>query len=47
MMASPAQELYGSSYVVINRYVDILASDGVDRGLIGPRELGRLWSGTS
>ena len=29
--------------LVINRYVDILASDGVDRGLIGPRELGRLW----
>ena len=43
MMASPAQELYGSNFLVINRYVDILASDGVDRGLIGPRELGRLW----
>jgi 16S rRNA (guanine527-N7)-methyltransferase len=42
-MVSPAQELYGSNYLVINRYVDILASDGVDRGLIGPRELGRLW----
>ncbi len=42
-MTSPAQELYGSAYSLINRYVDILASDGVDRGLIGPRELNRLW----
>lgn len=28
----------------IQRYVDLLASVGVDRGLIGPREAPRLWS---
>lgn len=26
------------------RYVELLATDGVVRGLIGPRETGRLWS---
>ena len=26
------------------RYADLLAGDGVVRGLIGPREVGRLWS---
>jgi 16S rRNA (guanine527-N7)-methyltransferase len=29
---------------LIHRYVDLLATDGVTRGLIGPRELPRLWS---
>ncbi|MEJ7743493.1 MAG: RsmG family class I SAM-dependent methyltransferase [Nocardioidaceae bacterium] len=28
----------------IERYVDFLAGAGVDRGLIGPREVPRLWS---
>ncbi len=28
----------------IHRYVDLLASVGVERGLIGPREVPRLWS---
>ncbi|WP_206055656.1 16S rRNA (guanine(527)-N(7))-methyltransferase RsmG [Nocardioides sp. GY 10127] len=28
---------------LIERYADILASDGVTRGLIGPREVARLW----
>jgi 16S rRNA (guanine527-N7)-methyltransferase len=27
----------------INRYVDLLATAGVERGLIGPREVPRLW----
>jgi 16S rRNA (guanine527-N7)-methyltransferase len=27
----------------LNRYVDLLAGPGVERGLIGPRETGRLW----
>jgi 16S rRNA (guanine527-N7)-methyltransferase len=27
----------------MSRYVDMLATDGVERGLIGPREVGRLW----
>jgi 16S rRNA (guanine527-N7)-methyltransferase len=29
---------------LLQRYADILASDGVDHGLIGPREIPRLWS---
>lgn len=28
----------------LSAYVDLLAGDGVVRGLIGPRETGRLWS---
>lgn len=28
----------------LRHYVALLASDGVERGLIGPREVGRLWS---
>jgi len=27
----------------MSRYVDMLATAGVERGLIGPREIGRLW----
>ena len=38
-----AAELYRSSHPVISQYVDILASDGVHRGLIGPHEADRLW----
>jgi 16S rRNA (guanine527-N7)-methyltransferase len=28
----------------IHRYVDILTTAGVDRGLLGPREAGRVWT---
>ena len=35
--------LYRDNYKTIRQYVDILASRGVDWGLIGPREIGRLW----
>ena len=28
----------------LDRYADLLAGDGVVRGLIGPREVGRLWT---
>jgi 16S rRNA (guanine527-N7)-methyltransferase len=38
-----AERLYGSQYQTISRYVDILSGDGVDWGLIGPREVDRLW----
>ena len=38
-----AERLYRDNYKTIRRYVDILASRGVDWGLIGPREIGRLW----
>ena len=35
--------LFGDRYPVISQYVDILARRGVERGLIGPREVHRLW----
>ena len=38
-----AERLYGDSYKIIKRYVDILANRGVEWGLIGPREVDRLW----
>ncbi|MFT4296449.1 MAG: 16S rRNA (guanine(527)-N(7))-methyltransferase RsmG [Micropruina sp.] len=38
-----AQDVFGDSYKTAERYVDILASRGVDWGLIGPREVDRLW----
>jgi 16S rRNA (guanine527-N7)-methyltransferase len=42
-MSSQLPEIYGVEFPLINRYVDILASTGVEWGLIGPREAGRLW----
>ena len=38
-----ADRLYRDNYKTIRQYVDILVSRGVDWGLIGPREIGRLW----
>ncbi|WP_262939090.1 16S rRNA (guanine(527)-N(7))-methyltransferase RsmG [Cutibacterium acnes] len=38
-----ADRLYRDNYKTIRKYVDILVSRGVDWGLIGPREIGRLW----
>jgi 16S rRNA (guanine527-N7)-methyltransferase len=38
-----AREVYGAQYQVISRYVDILTSTAVDRGLLGPREADRVW----
>ena len=38
-----ADRLYRDNYKTIRQYVDILLSRGVDWGLIGPREIGRLW----
>lgn len=40
---SVAETLFGVQYPLISRYVDILASTGVEWGLIGPREVDRLW----
>ena len=40
-----AERLYRDNYKTIRKYVDILASRGVDWGLIGPREIGRLCRG--
>lgn len=38
-----ARELFGEQLAVATRYADLLAGDGVERGLIGPREVPRLW----
>lgn len=38
-----ADRLYRDNYKTIRQYVDILVSRGIDWGLIGPREIGRLW----
>lgn len=38
-----AEVIFGDRLGLAERYRDILASDGITRGLIGPREVGRLW----
>jgi 16S rRNA (guanine527-N7)-methyltransferase len=38
-----AQAVFGEALPLAERYVTRLASDGVTRGLIGPREVPRLW----
>jgi 16S rRNA (guanine527-N7)-methyltransferase len=38
-----AREIFGSALPLAERYADLLAGPGIVRGLIGPREAGRLW----
>ncbi|MGZ5421201.1 MAG: 16S rRNA (guanine(527)-N(7))-methyltransferase RsmG [Aeromicrobium sp.] len=38
-----AVEVFSSHLATIQGYVDLLSTDGVERGLIGPREVPRLW----
>lgn len=38
-----AVELFGNRLDVASRYVELLAGPGVERGLLGPREIDRLW----
>jgi 16S rRNA (guanine527-N7)-methyltransferase len=38
-----ATAVFGSALDQAGRYAELLATDGVTRGLIGPRETGRLW----
>jgi 16S rRNA (guanine527-N7)-methyltransferase len=40
---STAREVFGDALPVAERYVEFLAGPGVERGLIGPREVERLW----
>jgi 16S rRNA (guanine527-N7)-methyltransferase len=42
-MPSVASALFGPAVDQVVRYVAMLAGDGVVRGLIGPREVPRLW----
>lgn len=39
-----ATSVFGDRLPLAERYVDHLATSGIERGLIGPRELPRLWS---
>lgn len=46
---SPAEEaaavvLFGARIGLAERYVEHLATSGIERGLLGPREVPRLWS---
>ena len=38
-----AVDYFGDRIPVIERYVDLLAGPGIERGLLGPREMPRLW----
>ena len=38
-----AMEVFGERLPSAERYVDLLATKGIQRGLIGPRELSRIW----
>jgi 16S rRNA (guanine527-N7)-methyltransferase len=38
-----ARDLFGRRLPAAERYVALLSGPGVERGLIGPREAGRLW----
>lgn len=42
-MTEAARSLFGDHYESISQYVDILASRGIEWGLIGPREADKLW----
>ncbi|MFE9422438.1 16S rRNA (guanine(527)-N(7))-methyltransferase RsmG [Kitasatospora sp. NPDC006697] len=38
-----AREIFGENFPAAQRYAEFLATAGVQRGLIGPREVPRLW----
>jgi len=38
-----AEQVFGSALPLAVRYAELLATDGVERGLLGPREVPRLW----
>ncbi|MGY4708406.1 16S rRNA (guanine(527)-N(7))-methyltransferase RsmG [Mycolicibacterium sp. CBM1] len=38
-----AEQVFGDRLAVAHRYADLLAGPGVERGLIGPREVDRIW----
>lgn len=42
--AVAAQRIFGDQLDLAKRYVEHLATSGIERGLIGPREVPRLWS---
>jgi 16S rRNA (guanine527-N7)-methyltransferase len=42
-LPAEATEVFGDALDQARRYAEVLATDGVTRGLIGPRETERLW----
>lgn len=42
-LPAEAAGVFGGALDQAHRYAELLATDGVTRGLIGPRETGRLW----
>ncbi|ABY25262.1 methyltransferase [Renibacterium salmoninarum ATCC 33209] len=42
-VASAAHSVFGDRLPLAQRYVEHLATSGIERGLIGPREVPRLW----
>lgn len=38
-----ARRVFGGRIDIAIRYAELLATDGIERGLIGPREVDRLW----
>lgn len=38
-----ARALFGAGYAGARTYAEILTTDGIERGLVGPREAGRIW----
>lgn len=38
-----ARAVYGDAFPVVDRYAELLATEGIHRGLLGPREAGRIW----
>jgi 16S rRNA (guanine527-N7)-methyltransferase len=40
---SVAANLFGDRLGLVERYAELLAGPGVERGLIGPREVSRIW----
>lgn len=43
MVEAAAAAVFGDAVGQAERYTEVLATRGVERGLIGPREAGRLW----
>lgn len=42
-LRSPAERLFGDRLALVERFTGMLAAEGPERGLIGPREVDRLW----
>jgi 16S rRNA (guanine527-N7)-methyltransferase len=42
-LSDAASAVFGARVDIARRYAELLAGAGVERGLIGPREVGRLW----